>query len=157
MLAPLAHVLIAGSPAAAMNALREGGMLALGVGLLVSLVLAVLVPFAATRELPVTVLVGLTLLPWFTGCVTALVAAMGLAGATNLEPSMRAMTIAAGVSGYLQGHLTGALTSGAIGAGVLGGLGWTTFAVKGERDLRVGAGVGILLSGVLMVLSLIHI
>ncbi len=150
VLAPLALVLALGSPEEAVYALREGGMLPFGVGLLVSLVLAVLVPIAATRQLPIAVLVGLTLLPWLTGCVMALVAASGLARAANFEPSMRAMMVAQGVSGYVQGHFVGALTSCAVGAAVLGGLGWATFAFPGARERRDGAALGIGLVGVLV-------
>lgn len=103
VLAPLALVHALGSPEEAFYALREGGTLPFGVNLLVSLVLAVLVPIAATRQLPI---VGFTLLPWLTGCVMALVAASGFERAA------------------LRAHRSGALArssyvGGAIAAAVL--------------------------------------
>lgn len=152
VLAPAAIVAAAGSVENGFRAIQDGGWAPFLVGVAITLVLAVLVPLAATR-VPTALLIALTLLPWFVGCITALLASLELADVAALDPSRRATMLALGITQYMQGHLTGALTSGGIGAGVLAGLSWGTHTYAGERQAAQGAGLGLALAFALALIA----
>lgn len=132
------------------DVLAEGGLLPVIVGVIAALVLAGLVPLAATRSVPTALAFGLTLSPFWIGDALGLHSLMGL-GETPTDPTMATTLMAQGVSHYLHAHLAGATFSAAIAISLAAGLALAAIArPAGERQR--GALVGLGLGTVLLVL-----
>jgi hypothetical protein len=149
-LGALVLMLASGGTRELIDVVSEGGLVPVIVGVLAALLLAGLVPLAATRAVPTALVVAVTLSPFWVGDALALYHLVRLGEAPS-DPSMAAVLTAEGVSHYLNAHLAGATFSGALATSLAAGLALAAIA-RPASERQAGALVGLALGAVVLLL-----